>query len=341
MKLRPQGLENIGNTCYMNSLLQCLLSIASFQTEILSYGQKKKKSLTRSIRNLVHTKGRAELSQLRNDIIKLSDGQFKHNKQEDSHELFRFLIEQLHSENRNAHEKFSYPQPKNMLDFQDQASWWYEREKNRNSSFIFDLFRSIQAEIICCSSCNFRVKIKFQSMFDINLALGGSDSLQVLVNNYFSAGLEENSIVCQNCNAEIESTIRIPKFIVFPQILTIQLNRFKSDQRGRVQKDNSPIKVPLFLDLTSFQYNILGKGQREFIYRLKGIVHHSGSTGGGHYIAQFISCLLIPYRDIHNEVDDGWYCCNDSSVRLTCQSSVTENRSSSPYLLFYEQVPDS
>lgn len=93
----------------MNSLLQSLLCISSFSHEVKNYGKKRPNGVTRELMKLIGTKSRSQLQQLRSVIMRLSDGQFTYGKQEDSHELFRFLFEQLHAENSNKLEKFDSP----------------------------------------------------------------------------------------------------------------------------------------------------------------------------------------------------------------------------------------
>lgn len=56
----------------------------------------------------------------------------------------------------------------------------------------------------------------------------------------------------------------------FPQILLIQLSRFKSTNNGRV-KNNEPVGYE--------EYETFG-GKK---YKLVGVVVHEGSTQGGHY----------------------------------------------------------
>jgi ubiquitin C-terminal hydrolase len=100
------GLSNLGNTCYLNSILQCLSS----ETKLLEY------FLTNNYKNeLNQSDGIAhEFSEIVNAIwkshqqiispIKLrslignTNENFYSNNQQDSHELLIFLLEALHKE---------------------------------------------------------------------------------------------------------------------------------------------------------------------------------------------------------------------------------------------------
>lgn len=57
------------------------------------------------------------------------------------------------------------------------------------------------------------------------------------------------------------------------------------------------------------------------IYELYGIVDHSGSISGGHYIA-------------FAKFDENWYVFNDSDFRVTRVENVLN---SDPYILFYRK----
>ncbi|KAK6038479.1 hypothetical protein COOONC_24016 [Cooperia oncophora] len=89
----------------------------------------------------------------------------------------------------------------------------------------------------------------------------------------------------------------------------------------------------------------LAPGEKRLLYSLYGVVVHSGSLSGGHYIAYVKSRHrlkqngtttienLCEESDINN--DGQWYYCSDSQVL-----AVNENRvlSAEAYILFYERV---
>ena len=65
----PKGLNNFGNTCYLNSLTQCLLSCSSFNYIILNYETNQTNSENKlyiSYKNLIMTLLDNNLSNLSN-----------------------------------------------------------------------------------------------------------------------------------------------------------------------------------------------------------------------------------------------------------------------------------
>lgn len=106
-----------------------------------------------------------------------------------------------------------------------------------------------------------------------------------------------------------------------PKYLVIHLVRFDDtfDQYGklRVVKNHEEVLIDHTLSLTPFTRS----AQTQISdYDLYGIVHHSGSLSGGHYVSEV-------------KIGDGrWYRCNDSSITQILQPG---ERSTSAYVLFY------
>jgi ubiquitin C-terminal hydrolase len=112
-------------------------------------------------------------------------------------------------------------------------------------------------------------------------------------------------------------------FYRLPAVLVLQIKRFSYGKYSK-QKLNSRIRVAQKLDLGPLLTHTDHASTKRPIYRLVGMVNHSGDINGGHYTAQ---C-----RNPHNA---RWYNFNDSSVSETSVADTFE--SSSPYLLFYSR----
>lgn len=114
---RP-GLQNLGNTCYMNALLQVLLSVKALRQHYLTddgaapYGLAP--PLTRAFAGFVHSMTRAAKSGSTRNVVAPSDlhsaigkiaPRFKGFRQQDSHELLRFVLNGLEDEQSTAWRK--------------------------------------------------------------------------------------------------------------------------------------------------------------------------------------------------------------------------------------------
>lgn len=85
------GLQNIGNTCYFNSLIQALKCLESFNTIVDSEKSELCNAISKCGRNINDVSGiYNELNKLLPDTQKFNIG-----TQEDSNEIFTFLIDKL------------------------------------------------------------------------------------------------------------------------------------------------------------------------------------------------------------------------------------------------------
>ncbi|XP_065906735.1 ubiquitin carboxyl-terminal hydrolase 45-like isoform X2 [Dysidea avara] len=102
-----------------------------------------------------------------------------------------------------------------------------------------------------------------------------------------------------------------------PQLLVLHLKRFSLGQY--VRKNSKHVDFPVTLNMR--KYCTVNCQPITFDYKLKGVVSHSGSLHGGHYIAYVCN-------------GEQWYYISDSHV-----SSVGKDRvlSCEAYMLFYEQ----
>ncbi|XP_073992532.1 ubiquitin specific protease 16/45 isoform X3 [Rhodnius prolixus] len=122
-----------------------------------------------------------------------------------------------------------------------------------------------------------------------------------------------------------------------PPALVIHLKRFQV-QMMTCRKLCRHVSFPLQLDLTpysvpsaSVQKNTEGTkkaddNKSDLLYTLYGLVEHSGTMNGGHYVAYVKIC-----RDSTNL----WYCISDSHVSLVSEARVL---SAQAYLLFYKRI---
>ncbi|CAH9129801.1 unnamed protein product [Cuscuta epithymum] len=111
-----------------------------------------------------------------------------------------------------------------------------------------------------------------------------------------------------------------------PLILTIHLKRFNQDARGRLSKLNGHVYFKDTLDLEPYT-DPRNSEQGTLKYRLLGVVEHSGTMRGGHYIAYV--------RGIKNGGNSAWYYVSDAHVR---EVSLEEVLRSEAYILFYEEM---
>ncbi|SCV03312.1 LANO_0G03378g1_1 [Lachancea nothofagi CBS 11611] len=189
------GLSNLGNTCYMNSALQCLVHIpelrdyflyGSFQNDIntsnpLGYGGQIAENFAALIKSLFNDRA--------SNINSFSPRNFKtslghHNSmfagylQQDSQEFLAFLLDGLHEDlNRIVNKPFvEKPELAAEDDVRDQqlikqlADDTWNKHKLRNDSVINDLFVGMYKSTLTCPVCD-KVSVTFDPFSDLTLPL--------------------------------------------------------------------------------------------------------------------------------------------------------------------------
>ena len=105
----------------------------------------------------------------------------------------------------------------------------------------------------------------------------------------------KDKFYCDKCNSlqEAERQVQLENI---PQIMIIQLKRFKMLSGTKIKKLNSMINIPLDIN-----FDFLVKDKKKYgLYYLRSIVVHSGSGGDyGHYFT------------IARNIKDNWILFND------------------------------
>uniref|UniRef100_A0A0D9XFD7 Uncharacterized protein n=1 Tax=Leersia perrieri TaxID=77586 RepID=A0A0D9XFD7_9ORYZ len=120
-----------------------------------------------------------------------------------------------------------------------------------------------------------------------------------------------------------------------PPVLTINLNRFSQDSHGRFKKLKGHVRFKETLDVRPFM-DPRSEENKNTTYRLVGVVEHSGTITGGHYVA-FVRTGKIGGRQQRNTDSKSWFYASDAQVR---ESSLEEVLRCEAYILFYERVGD-
>ncbi|CAL9114355.1 unnamed protein product [Musa acuminata var. zebrina] len=118
-----------------------------------------------------------------------------------------------------------------------------------------------------------------------------------------------------------------------PPILTIHLKRFSQDGRGRLTKLRGHVFFQEMLDLRPY-LDSRCKEEEKCTYRLLGVVEHSGSVSGGHYIA-YVRGERNNGKAHQDKNLPSWFYASDAHVR---EASLSEVLKCEAYILFYEKM---
>lgn len=194
------GLYNLGNTCYMNSALQCLVHIPElrdyflyncYEAEIninnpLGYKGYVARAFSGLVQNLFGGKALASCSNLSSSYsptgfkgtIGHVNSMFSGYMQQDSQEFITFLLDGLHEDlnrivNKPYIEKPSLSPEDDSNDFnviKRLAEDTWKLHLRRNDSVITDLFVGLYESTLQCPECN-NVSITFDPYNDLTLPL--------------------------------------------------------------------------------------------------------------------------------------------------------------------------
>uniref|UniRef100_A0A182PX02 Ubiquitin carboxyl-terminal hydrolase n=1 Tax=Anopheles epiroticus TaxID=199890 RepID=A0A182PX02_9DIPT len=130
----------------------------------------------------------------------------------------------------------------------------------------------------------------------------GEYSVQSCLNNFTAIELMtgNNKVCCEACTRRINDkggksvkTNATKQFLISqpPAVLILHLKRFQVGLRGVFKKLNKLVSFPFVLDIAPFcgskvkRASHIRPGQKQILYALYGLVEHSGSMHGGHYVA--------------------------------------------------------
>ncbi|CCH63060.1 hypothetical protein TBLA_0J00600 [Henningerozyma blattae CBS 6284] len=198
------GLVNLGNTCYMNSALQCLIHLPKFNEYFLLNGYQKEINLDNPIGyqgNVANAFGKLihklfEERIIDNESEKSSfsinsfsptnfkstvgycNSMFSGYLQQDSQEFLAFILDGLHEDlNRILKKPFvekpSLPENSNYKDYKvikKLADDTWEAHLKRNDSIVTDLFVGMYKSTLQCPDCH-NVSVTFDPYNDLTLPL--------------------------------------------------------------------------------------------------------------------------------------------------------------------------
>ncbi|RTG86334.1 ubiquitin carboxyl-terminal hydrolase 8 [Schistosoma bovis] len=308
---RTNGLRNLGNTCYINSVVQSLSHTRALVhyfldgfherqavvSNRLGYGGEIVKHFEMLLSALYNQPNQdAELYKFRSAVAK-HQSKFSSNDQQDSLEFLLFLLDGLHEDlNEARSEKNNATKLKHnesMVEYtssHEQAEAAWIQHKDLNNSIIVSSF-------------------------------------QVILFDCLKLFLEKEEMVgqcrwhCPTCNTRRDASKWIELWKL-PTYLIIHLKRFRYEY-GNWRKQTTNVDFPIeCLDMSSF---IVGPKLHSSEYALYSVLNHRGTMESGHYTT---FC-----RNIR---DGRWYEYDDENVSLLDKNEIQNDNA---YILFYELLP--
>ena len=323
-----KGLANLGNTCYMNSAIQCLSHLLEFHPKNENFLNENKNKddiycewLKLQLELWQNDEGnpivpRSFLQKFMSDCQQ-KDILFYNFQQNDTEEFINIFMDLLHQSIKkkvNITIKGEVSTQLDKLAVKSMNSW--SSFFQNDYSYIIQKFYSQLLSITSCTKCDY-VTINFDPCMVISLAIPDTaKSLYDCLDSYISKiTLDcDNLWKCDKCKELVQPEKKIMLW-KSSDIIIILLKRYSNGY-----KNDNFIEFPLELDISSYSLNY---GSDKTIYKLSGICIQSGCLGGGHY-----------YAMCKNELDQIWREYNDTNVRLVEESELLKQK---PYCLFYRR----
>jgi len=279
------GLENMGNSCYLNCIIQCVLGTHELTKIFLNDSYEKhinlnsklgsKGVLAKNFARLVHTmhdkgtittgsdhsKKKKKKIPVRPDQFKFACGSinstFKDMCQQDCQEFCQFLLDGLHEDLNQCGGNPPLKELSNQaeelrekLSYRIASSIEWERYLTTDFSVIVDLFQGQYASRLQCKVCN-HTSTTYQPFSVLSVPIPNKKNCNIFYCFQDFTKCEnletDEQWSCPHCKKKQPSTKQLT-ITRLPRNLIIHLKRFDN----RMNKNNSFINYPFTLDLTKF-----------------------------------------------------------------------------------------
>ena len=333
------GLPNIGNTCYMNSSLQCLLGLDIFNYDIGTVCSLY--NLLKILFVCMNTNKQDSIIQCLKQIQSKMP-KFNNRKQHCSNEFLHDLLDCLHEETKiNQNDlhliadalpsdkyienmrsiamneklllKYHQHHIKNFILFE-----YYKFCKTIKQSIVTNNISNILCQLVQCKNCNY-ISPTFQliNIFDVTIVddhgdIGALNLIDLICQNDISNSVIEQYF-CDKCNTHSDSLIN-KKLFKSSKYIIFSFNRFNNNLR----KNKAIVNCPSNIDIGNLFWNFANCDNKS--YEMINNISHYGSLNSGHYVA---NCKR----------GNKWFLFDDNNV----QPVLENNESDNVYLVFYKQ----
>lgn len=338
-----QGLENIGATCAINSLVQIICRNNHLRETILSYDMKEDTftSNLKEILVLMHEKDKSLIPRkFVKKVFKTFEGTFRYGEQLDIYELWIYLSDAITNEvNDNAEYYNAINEHENTSDkltngvvinndsdfnrillnsnkLKEKFDYYNVKLNNNKLSKWQSLIQGFYLNIIRCTKCN-NTLYNFESFITLNLNITDKNlSVVDMIKQIYKEEVNCDDWVCGKCN-EKTKYIKQTKLWSLPKVIFIVINRFSDIFRKNTESIN-------INDVLQFNEGaILSSPNCKKIYSLSSIAMHIGNLNSGHYMA------------ICNNNTDNYLLYNDLDVKEITNFKTNNNAA---YMIIYSEL---
>ena len=337
-----QGLENIGATCAINSLIQIICRNTYLRDTILSY-ELSDDTFTSNLKEILVLMHEKEKSLIPRKFVKkvfnTFEGTFRYGEQLDIYELWLYLSEAVINEiNQNPSyykviNEYSINDKikdgiviENDRDFnrvllnssklKDKFEYYNIKHNNNKISQWQSLIQGFYLNITRCTKCN-NTLYNFEPFVTLNLNITDKNlSIVDMIKQLYKEEINCDDWECEKCKLKTQY-IKQTKLWSLPKVLFIVVTRFADIFR----KNTEPININ---DQLHFNEGTeLGNPNVRKCYKLSSMALHVGNLQSGHYMA------------ICNNDTDNYLLYNDMDIK---EINNFKNKNNSAYMIIYNQI---
>lgn len=249
-----KGLRNSGNSCYYNSVIQCLVRLPVMREFAQASQPDDSRPFTLALRKLITSMWDATCTEVTSEDLRVcivAKYLLGSNQHQDAQEMLWCLFNSLQDE-------------------EDQ------RLQNKQPNFARINFYSMFWSTVSCRGCS-HASTTEDPTFPISVAIPPPETspitLLACLNNH--SARESIEYTCSGPRCRGGGATRQLRIHNVAPVLVIHLKRFSSDA-GVIKKRDDHVQFPPTLP------SALGKGVP---YELCGVVEHTGTVDQGHYVA--------------------------------------------------------
>lgn len=321
------GLGNLGLTCAINALIQCITHTPSLRTFFInnSFDDATLSYQFKDVIQLIYLqKATVAPKALLARLYSLFPSSLRHGEQHDICELWMLIADKIAEEVG----EIMPPPPKSLEEEPDNLEnkvhhVLYNCNNKKISNWIQNI-QGIQISLLECNNKDCSKQYYNPELFTtltVDIPTDNSSTTTIdlagLLLDFYKIDIMEGW-KCDHCK-KTDGAKKQSKLVKLPKVLIIVIKRFLMKEDGTLQKIHTGVNISNDLEFT---FN-----NKTYKYNLYSCGNHLGSYHGGHYTAS-----------IYND-EDKWSYYDDTSVTKMDNSPYESNRD--VYILFYEMIKES